>query len=225
MHPALLKVQRALQHVERSVGEFIRRSFSGRPRAVALTAGALGIGLFFAAGWTAYFAYDLTTGLPTREQLRGIGDMVQATTIFDSKRSARVHDLQGTTQRDPARPHVGQFHQRRRFGGGSAVLRSRRCRRRPGWRRRHPQPARRAARRGREHDYAAARAPDVPQPRQDLSAEAARDHDRRLPRESLHEAGDSRDVPQQGLLRRRPLRCRSGGARLLRQARRGSAGR
>jgi len=84
MHPSLLKVQRALQHVERSVGEFTRRRFTGRPRAVALTAGALGMGLFFAAGWTAYFAYDLTTGLPTREQLRGIGDMVQATTIFDS---------------------------------------------------------------------------------------------------------------------------------------------
>ena len=32
----------------------------------------------------AWFAYDLTTGLPNRQALRDMGDMVQATTIFDA---------------------------------------------------------------------------------------------------------------------------------------------
>ncbi len=35
-------------------------------------------------GGVAWFAYDLTTGLPNRQALRDMGDMVQSTTIFDA---------------------------------------------------------------------------------------------------------------------------------------------
>ena len=38
---------------------------------------------FAAAGWLTWFSYDLTTGLPDRQALRGLGDMSQATTLFD----------------------------------------------------------------------------------------------------------------------------------------------
>src|SRR5262249_55290893 len=38
---------------------------------------------FVAAGTVAWLSYDLTAGLPDRDSIRGIGDMAQATTIFD----------------------------------------------------------------------------------------------------------------------------------------------
>jgi penicillin-binding protein 1A len=43
----------------------------------------LAVLLFMSGGFLAYFAYDLTADLPDRQALRGIGDMVQSTTIFD----------------------------------------------------------------------------------------------------------------------------------------------
>jgi membrane peptidoglycan carboxypeptidase len=48
--------------------------------AIVLMALAFVIG---AAG-SLWFAYDLTDGLPTRTQIRGLGEMAQATTIFDA---------------------------------------------------------------------------------------------------------------------------------------------
>ncbi|HEX4566044.1 MAG TPA: biosynthetic peptidoglycan transglycosylase, partial [Vicinamibacterales bacterium] len=41
-----------------------------------------------AAGATVWFGYDLTSGLPTAKQLRGLGDMAQATTIYDAHDAA-----------------------------------------------------------------------------------------------------------------------------------------
>jgi 1A family penicillin-binding protein len=63
----------------------IERLFAGRPTMLAATVAALTVLLFAAGGWLAWFSYDLTTGLPTREELRGIGDMAQATTLFDNR--------------------------------------------------------------------------------------------------------------------------------------------
>ncbi len=40
--------------------------------------------MFAAAGWLTWFSYDLTADLPNREVLRGLGDMSQATTLFDA---------------------------------------------------------------------------------------------------------------------------------------------
>ncbi len=63
----------------------IQRTFTERPRALIATIGTLAVVGFFAAGWIAWSAYDLTTGLPDRTALRNIGDMSQSTTIFDAK--------------------------------------------------------------------------------------------------------------------------------------------
>jgi penicillin-binding protein 1A len=63
--------------------EFFRRLFAGRPAALVAVTAVLGLVVFAAAGWMAWFSYDLTAGLPNRQELRGIGDMAQATTIFD----------------------------------------------------------------------------------------------------------------------------------------------
>jgi penicillin-binding protein 1A len=76
---------RRLIHLHQAISAFLRRSYTGRPRALVASVGVLGLLLFFTAGWVAWFAHDLTSGLPTREALRGIGDMAQSTTIFDVK--------------------------------------------------------------------------------------------------------------------------------------------
>ena len=44
----------------------------------------LAIFVFLGAGSLAWFSYDVTAGLPSRETIRGIGDMAQATTLYDA---------------------------------------------------------------------------------------------------------------------------------------------
>jgi penicillin-binding protein 1A len=70
----------------------IRRSFDriapllqGRPRLLAVTVSLLALLVFAAGGWLAWFSYDITAGLPDREEIRGLGDMAQSTTIFDAQ--------------------------------------------------------------------------------------------------------------------------------------------
>jgi penicillin-binding protein 1A len=64
--------------------DFIHRTFAGRPRLLTATVTALAVVVFVVAGWTAWFSYDLTAGLPDRTALRGLGDMAQSTTILDA---------------------------------------------------------------------------------------------------------------------------------------------
>ena len=64
--------------------DFVRQRLIGRPRLLAGLVAVLAVGAFLAAGWIAWFSYDLTAGLPDRTALRGLGDMAQATTIFDA---------------------------------------------------------------------------------------------------------------------------------------------
>ena len=64
--------------------DFVHKAFAGRPRILTATVAALAVTVFLAAGWTAWFSYDLTAGLPDRTALRGIGDMAQSTTILDA---------------------------------------------------------------------------------------------------------------------------------------------
>jgi penicillin-binding protein 1A len=64
--------------------DFVHRLLNGRPRAVVATVAVLAVLMFAAAGWLTWFSYDLTAGLPNREALRGLGDMSQATTLFDA---------------------------------------------------------------------------------------------------------------------------------------------
>jgi 1A family penicillin-binding protein len=64
--------------------DFLHRAFAGRPRSLTACVAALAITMFLAAGWAAWFSYDLTSGLPDRTALKGIGDMAQSTTILDA---------------------------------------------------------------------------------------------------------------------------------------------
>jgi penicillin-binding protein 1A len=45
---------------------------------------ALAVVSFFTAGVAAWFSFDITAGLPRRDAIAGLGDMAQATTLFDA---------------------------------------------------------------------------------------------------------------------------------------------
>jgi penicillin-binding protein 1A len=64
--------------------ESVRRLLGGRPRALFALVSGLALALFLAAGWIAWFSYDVTTDLPDRAELSAIGDMAQSTTIYDA---------------------------------------------------------------------------------------------------------------------------------------------
>jgi penicillin-binding protein 1A len=64
--------------------EFIYKAFAGRPRVLTTVVAILAAVVFVAAGWGAWFSYELTAGLPDRKALKALGDMAQATTILDS---------------------------------------------------------------------------------------------------------------------------------------------
>jgi 1A family penicillin-binding protein len=57
---------------------------AGRPRTLTALVAGLAVALFLSAGASAWFAYDVTAGLPDREELASLGDMAQSTTIFDA---------------------------------------------------------------------------------------------------------------------------------------------
>ena len=63
----------------------MKAPLAGRPRLITSLVGATAIAIFLASGWAAWFSYDLTAGLPDSKELRGIGDMAQATTLYDAK--------------------------------------------------------------------------------------------------------------------------------------------
>ena len=132
---------------------------------------------------------------------------------------ACVLDLPGTAARRAAGRHLASPDSGHRVGGGSALLRSQRRRsgahpRRQS--RQHPAGPHGA---GRQHAHAAAGATELPDPGQDLHAQNPGSAARHPHRERVLEGSDPGALPQQDVLRRRPLRRGSGGARLLRQAR------
>jgi penicillin-binding protein 1A len=61
----------------------LRGLLAGRPWLLTSIATVLAILLFGAAAWSAWFSYDITSELPDREELRGLGQMAQSTTIYD----------------------------------------------------------------------------------------------------------------------------------------------
>jgi 1A family penicillin-binding protein len=65
-----------------------RAWLAGKPRLVASTIVAIALVLIVAAGGFVWFAYDITAGLPDRTAIRNLGDMAQATTIFDAQDTA-----------------------------------------------------------------------------------------------------------------------------------------
>ena len=109
--------------------DFIHKAFAGRPRTLTATVAALAIIVFLGAGWVAWFSHDLTTGLPDRTALRGLGDMAQATTLLDAADKPvftifKEQRIEVPLEQDLAEPDQGGH-----LGRGSAVLRARRRRR------------------------------------------------------------------------------------------------
>ena len=63
---------------------FVHRFLAGKPRVVVALVAVLAMAVFLIGGWAVWFSYELTAGLPNREALKSIGDMAQATTIYDA---------------------------------------------------------------------------------------------------------------------------------------------
>jgi penicillin-binding protein 1A len=57
---------------------------AGKPTAMVVAIVLMALGFTVASGTVVWFAYDLTAGLPTRAQVRALGDMAQSTTILDA---------------------------------------------------------------------------------------------------------------------------------------------
>ena len=61
-----------------------RKVLAGRPVLLTSLIAVVAVVSFFTAGVAAWFSYDITAGLPRRDAISGLGDMAQATTIFDA---------------------------------------------------------------------------------------------------------------------------------------------
>ncbi|MGH9331595.1 MAG: penicillin-binding protein 1A [Vicinamibacterales bacterium] len=59
-------------------------SFRNRPHITLASLLAIAAGAWTLAAWIAWFSYEITARLPGRDELAALGDMAQATTIFDA---------------------------------------------------------------------------------------------------------------------------------------------
>src|SRR5215813_1865258 len=66
----------------------VRRALAGKPRAISAAIVLMALMIAGAAVATIWFGFGLTSDLPTAKQLRGLGDMAQATTIYDAHDAA-----------------------------------------------------------------------------------------------------------------------------------------
>ena len=140
-------------------------------------------------GWPGWFTVDLDASMPGREGLGRVGDMAQATTLFDR------HDQPAFTIFKEQRIEVPLSRGRADLtegdprDRGSAVLRASRRRRRPDRRRGPRQPARTAgARRAAARITQQLARQSFLTPRQDAAAQAAGAHSRGRARAALHQA-------------------------------------
>ena len=65
----------------------VRQRLAGRPRPLIAAVVAMAIAIAVLTAWLVWFAYDITSGLPDRNAVRGLGEMAQATTIYDANDS------------------------------------------------------------------------------------------------------------------------------------------
>ncbi|CAN5683805.1 hypothetical protein BH18ACI5_BH18ACI5_13090 [soil metagenome] len=62
----------------------LHNAITGRPRVLTGLVCVMAIIVFLTTGYASWLAYDITAGLPSRETVRAMGDMAQATTILDA---------------------------------------------------------------------------------------------------------------------------------------------
>src|SRR6478609_12216686 len=63
---------------------WLQQQLTGRPRVLQAAIITLAVVLVTLTGSFVWFAFDITTGLPDKNAVRGLGDMAQATTIYDA---------------------------------------------------------------------------------------------------------------------------------------------
>ena len=205
----------------RHLGRALDACSGALARRPALTRAILGVLLVFAwttAAGAVWFTWDLMASTPKRDMLRRVGDMAQATTLLDlngrpaftifkeqrieiplAKVSPILQKAILSIEDQRFYDHQGRrHHPRRRIGA------------------REPEDGPPGA--GSQHAHAAARATELPDPRQDLPPQVPGDHRRRRARVAVLEERDSRALPEQGVFRRRTPRNRSGRAGLFREA-------
>src|SRR3954471_4923504 len=68
----------------RELSRSARAGLARRPRLVGGAIVLMALLLFATAGAAAWFAHDLTAGMPDKAEVRGLGEMAQATTIYDA---------------------------------------------------------------------------------------------------------------------------------------------
>ena len=68
----------------RELSRSARAALARRPLALAGAIVLMAFVLMSTAGAAAWFAYDVTAGLPGKQQVHGLGEMAQATTIYDA---------------------------------------------------------------------------------------------------------------------------------------------
>jgi 1A family penicillin-binding protein len=61
-----------------------RKILAGRPITLSMLIAVCALLAVLTTATAAWFSYEITAGLPTREDISGIGDMAQATTIYDA---------------------------------------------------------------------------------------------------------------------------------------------
>jgi 1A family penicillin-binding protein len=66
----------------------VRAALAGRRRGIAAAIVLMTLAIVAVAGTAAWFCYDIVAGLPGKKELRGLGDMAQATTIYDAHDAA-----------------------------------------------------------------------------------------------------------------------------------------
>ena len=180
-------------------------------------------GVLSVVGRSVRFMTGCATGCPIATPSRSMGEMDQATAVFDDERSAGVHDFQGAADRSAAVRGLAESDPGAHRDRGSAVLRSPRIRSRPhrlggaGQHAPRPRARRAAARITQQLARQSFLTPDKTYPPQAAGADP-----RGADRAAVHEGADSRAVSEQGVFRRRVVRRRGGGARLFRQARLGA---
>src|SRR5687768_7393991 len=62
----------------------VRRRLTAHPRLLVSSVVLVALVAWAFGGWVAWLTFDIPRGLPDRNAVRDIGDMVQATTLYDA---------------------------------------------------------------------------------------------------------------------------------------------
>src|ERR671912_189375 len=107
----------------------LRTWLSGQPRVFAAAIVLMALVLVAAASASLWVVHDLTAGLPSKAQIRDLGEMAQATTILDAKevpvftifKEQRIYDHNGVDLIRIGAAVLRNVQEGRRAEGGSTI--------------------------------------------------------------------------------------------------------